>query len=484
MRLLCVRLNVHYVTRKNLSFAKAGNLNNALRQGSGELVAIFDADMIPKSNFLEEMVGYFVDVKMGFVQAPQAFYNPDPFQYNFKFYNQIPNELDFFMRDIQRGRGCHNAVLHVGPNAVFRRCAIDEIGGIPTDSLTEDTATGMLIQAKGYKSVFVTKVLATGLSAESFKNLLKQRERWCRGNIQVLKKWNPLTIKGLNTLQRILYFDGLIYWFFGIQKMIFIICPLLYLFFGFTILNTNLIDLLLLWIPSFTASVLSFHTLGSKNRNFIWSHIYEVALAPYLSAISLFELISSESIPFRVTPKKVNLEKVKFSWGAALPHIILLSLTIMGWCNVFFQLRNGIEPYAICTSIIINLVWSLYNAFAFTVTILACFERPRFRKSERISTNADVVLFNSKYSSSTCGTLIDISECGMLIQYGLQDLGKGDEVLIDFRGIKKIPAQVVRLKMLTSGESELGVKFNGLSECQYEDIVKYMANQAQGYHVV
>lgn len=440
--------------------------------------------MIPKSNFLEEMIGYFADVKMGFVQAPQVFYNPDPFQYNLKLYNKTHNELDFFMRDVQRGRGCYNAVLHVGTNAVFRRCAIDEIGGIPTGSLTEDTATGMLIQAKGYKSVFVNKVLATGLSVESFKNLVKQRERWCRGNIQVLKKWNPLTIRGLNTLQRILYFDGLIYWFFGIQKMIFIICPLLYLVFGFTILNTNLIDLLLLWIPSFTASVLSFRALGSKNRNFIWSHIYEVALAPYLSAISLVELISSESIPFRVTPKKMNSEKVNFSWGVALPHIILLSFTIAGWCDVFFRLHNGIESYAACASIIINLVWSLYNAIAFTMTILACFERPRFRKNERISTDANVLLFNSKYSSSINGKLIDISEGGMLIQYGLQDLRKGDEVLIDFRNIKKISAQVVRSKMLPSGESELGVKFNGLSEYQYEEIVKYMANQAQGYYVV
>ena len=52
------------------------------------------------------------------------------------------------MRDIQEARAANNAVLHVGTNAVFRRKYINEIGGYPTYSITEDMAVGMMLQAK------------------------------------------------------------------------------------------------------------------------------------------------------------------------------------------------------------------------------------------------------------------------------------------------------------------------------------------------
>ena len=178
---LCDTLGIRYLSRADSQNAKAGNLNNALGQSKGEFVMLLDADMVPKSNFLQKTIGYFLDDQVGFVQTPQVFYNPDPFQHNLRFNQKIPNEQDFFMLDIQAARANYNAVLHVGTNAVFRRKALDEIGGIPTGTITEDMATGMLIQAKGYQSVFVREVLCTGLSVESFRDLIHQRERWCRG---------------------------------------------------------------------------------------------------------------------------------------------------------------------------------------------------------------------------------------------------------------------------------------------------------------
>ncbi len=188
---LCEELSINYLTRTDNKFAKAGNINNALKNSSGEFIMLLDADMVPKSSFLKKTIGYFVDEIVGFVQTPQVFYNPDPFQFNLGFNKKIPNEQDFFMFDIQGGRANFNAVLHVGTNAVFRRAAIDAIGGIPTGTITEDMATGMMIQAKGYKSIFVKETLCTGLSVETFSDLIKQRERWCRGNIQVTKKGIP-----------------------------------------------------------------------------------------------------------------------------------------------------------------------------------------------------------------------------------------------------------------------------------------------------
>ncbi|PFA51551.1 glycosyltransferase family 2 protein, partial [Bacillus cereus] len=131
----------------------------------------------------------------------------DPFQYNLFFEDNIANEQDFFMRQLEEGKDRFNATMYVGSNALFRRTALEEIGGFATGVITEDMATGMLLQANKWETIFVNETLAVGLSPETFSDLLKQRDRWCRGNIQVVKKWNPFTIKGLSFMQRLLYAD-------------------------------------------------------------------------------------------------------------------------------------------------------------------------------------------------------------------------------------------------------------------------------------
>ena len=215
-------------------------------------------------------------------------------------------------------------------------------------------ATGMLIQSKGYSTVFVREVLCTGLSVESFSDMIKQRERWCRGNIQVTKKWNPLTIKGLTLAQRIIYTDGLIYWFSGIQKMIYLLCPLIYLIFGTVILQASISNLLLFWFPSYLASLLSYRVLAKESRSLTWSHIYEVAMAPFLAMAALMEAIFSKPIPFRVTPKGLNAKKTTFALRTSIPYDILLALTILGWVVAGKQIANGIGN---ADSLMLNFAW-------------------------------------------------------------------------------------------------------------------------------
>ena len=187
LKQLCNKYRVNYITREDNEGAKAGNINNALTHIKGDLFAVLDADMIPKKEFLQKTVGYFSDDNMAFVQTPQVYYNQDIYQYNLG--RNIPNEQDFFMRDIQEARASRDAVLHVGTNAIFRKKYVEEIGGYPTCSITEDMAVGMLLQEKGYSSALINEELVLGLSANTFTELVKQRDRWCRGNLQVLKHY-------------------------------------------------------------------------------------------------------------------------------------------------------------------------------------------------------------------------------------------------------------------------------------------------------
>lgn len=79
---LAKSLNCEYLRRANRLHAKAGNLNHALQETSGEFIAIFDVDHVPTSSFLKDTVGFFQDEQVAFVQTPHHFYNPDVFQRN------------------------------------------------------------------------------------------------------------------------------------------------------------------------------------------------------------------------------------------------------------------------------------------------------------------------------------------------------------------------------------------------------------------
>ena len=130
MRELAEGLGVRYLDRPGNEHAKAGNLNHALTKMKGDLLLTLDADMMPKPDFLQRTVGFFAEnEKLAYVQTPQVFYNEDIFQYNYYQGRNIPNEQDMFMRLIQSGRDRFNAVIYVGSNCIFRRSAIDHIGG-------------------------------------------------------------------------------------------------------------------------------------------------------------------------------------------------------------------------------------------------------------------------------------------------------------------------------------------------------------------
>jgi len=364
--------------------AKAGNLNNCLQHyASGELFVVLDADMIPKTTFLERTVGYFIDPNMALVQAPQVFYNPDPFQNNLQLYDAIPNEQDFFMREVLTRRGMFNAVLNVGSNAVFRRSAIETIGMIPVGTITEDMATSMLLQAKGYRTIFINENLAMGLSPETFSDYVIQRDRWCRGNIQVLKKWNPLTLPGLSLMQRLIYFDGVLYWFFGLQKLIYFIGPILFLLTSIPVFYADVFTMLLFFAPTYYISSLIFALFNHKNRTYVWAHIYESALAPYLFLSALSELFFSKKVKFSVTPKGPTFNKTHFSWKVALPHLIIAVLSLIalgvGISKLISDVNYMIPVY------LVNLFWLLYNLMGVLIAIIICFEKQRYRAAERFS---------------------------------------------------------------------------------------------------
>jgi len=100
LKKLCEDLDVRYLTRDRNEHAKAGNLNNGMKQSSGELIAVFDADHAPARDFLLETVGYFDDdPKLFLVQTPHFFINPDPLERNLRTFERMPSANSSRRRD-------------------------------------------------------------------------------------------------------------------------------------------------------------------------------------------------------------------------------------------------------------------------------------------------------------------------------------------------------------------------------------------------
>ncbi len=408
---LAHQFGFEHISRTDNTHAKAGNLNHALKQTHSALIVTLDADMIPRSNFLIRTVPFFInDSKMGFVQTPQSFYNPDTFQYNLFMEDEMPNEQDLFFRLVQVGRSKYNATIYAGSNTVLSRGALNEIGGFVTDTITEDFATGMKMQAAGYHSVYLNETLANGLTPNSMIDLFNQRIRWGNGVIQTLRKDNPFFKQGLNWTQKILYFSSLSYWFFGFRRIIYLISPILFVLFNIKILDAALIQVLVFWLPMFLVNHYTFRYFSEGIRDATWSNIYETILAPQIALNLLKEIFGFKLSKFKVTPKEA-ITRLRFNHRFRLvrTQIVFLVLGLMSLGRLLLLYLKGEDLYIYA----VNIYWLLFNVYILSVTLVYAIERPIFRQAERFRLLLPVRVTKDRICVTT--QTLDCSEYGFSI---------------------------------------------------------------------
>lgn len=422
---LCKLSEVQYITRDENTGAKAGNINHALSITKGELFVVLDADMVCTKHFLSKTVGYFSELKMAFVQTPQVFYNKDMYQRNLK--KDIPNEQDFFMRDIQEGRAAIDAVLHVGTNAVFRRKYVEEIGLYPTNTITEDMAVGMQLQEKGLISIFINEALVLGLSASTYVDLARQRDRWCRGNMQVVKHYKPFRKSNLNFRQKLAYFDGTLYWFTSFQKMIYILCPLWFLVTTQRSINTPITQLIQIFLPYFMGLLLIYKSIVPDTRTLKWAHIYDVAMAPHM-CISIIKEIFSSKKKFVVTTKEIKEDKSYFQFYVVMPHMIIVILSILSWIVGVIYLKYSIISLSAYT---INMIWSIYNFIAVFICIRTAYHIANTESTEYADIEGGHPAKFKIESQMIEGTILSVSEYEMIAKINnLQNDMIGTKIIV------------------------------------------------------
>lgn len=425
MAKLAQDMGVGYFGLSGNKLAKAGNLNHALSKTDSPLVVTFDADMIPRSNFLMETVPYFFlpemildhgewrkrtedeidpDYKIGFIQTPQSFYNPDLFQFNFYAENNIPNEQDYFFKEVNLGRNSSNSAIYAGSNTVISRRALEEVGGIRTKTITEDFATGIDIQAEGYTCFAIDKVLASGLAPDDFPNLLKQRQRWGRGCVQTIRSLKFLFGK-LPLLSKLSYLSCLLYWWTFLRRIVYILSPILFTVFGVLVVKTDIWGILLIWLPSYLIYNHSLRLLSGKVRDQKWSNIVDTILCPYMIIPIMAETFGIRMSTFSVTNKTKSVSRsAKIIY--AIPHMILLAASIVG---IYFSVKFMLLYKSILGLVV--LFWLCMNTYFLMMAIFFLLGRINYRSSERFRVEIPIrfSVGTRQVNAVTC----DISEHGL-----------------------------------------------------------------------
>lgn len=366
IKLLANKYNINYISRSNNNNAKAGNYNHALKITSSPYIATFDADMKPTSNFLIKTIPFLVkDKKVGFVQTPQSFNNPDIFQLRLGLSNSIPFEQDYFYKRIELAKNKTNSTIYCGTNAVLSRKALEDTSGFALNTITEDIATGMLIESKGYKGIAISDIVAHGYAVNDIDSFFKQRSRWGRGSIQILKNHKIIGNKGLTIRQKMDYLASIFYWFYGVRRMLYLIIPLLFSLFGIIVINFNLI-FIDLFFSQYLLKRIALDLLEDNKRSSTWQKIYEIILAPIMVKEILKELFGFGSTKFEVTSKnKATIKMTKTNKKLLCYHLTFLVFSIIGLgLSVYKSYLLGVAIY------IFPMAWIISNIFYLSVAII------------------------------------------------------------------------------------------------------------------
>jgi cellulose synthase/poly-beta-1,6-N-acetylglucosamine synthase-like glycosyltransferase/beta-mannanase len=366
LKALCGRLGIQHVTRTNRKDAKAGNINNALKQSSGELCVVLDPDHVPFPEFLDPIVPHFNDPTIGFVQIVQAYKNSrstliakGASQQTYQFYGPM-------MMTMNR----YGTVPAIGANCTFRRTALDSIGGHAA-GLAEDMNTAMHLHAKGWRSVYVPSVLARGLVPSTLSAYYKQQLKWSRGVFELLFTTYPRLFRHFTWRQKLHYGLGSFYYLSGVVFLINFLIPVLFLLelstaaVGFERFMVSAFPLIvaIILIRHFVQSWVmedeerGFHVVGGLLMIGTW----------WIYALGFLFAVIRKKVPYDPTPKG---DEKSAGWRLNFPNIAVILLSAFA---IIYGLGYDWNPYSIGMA-----GFALLNCLIMLFTIAASSQQ-RFR---------------------------------------------------------------------------------------------------------
>ncbi len=385
---LARELGVVCVTRTIPGGAKAGNIENARQQlqaTSDAFLVIFDADQVAKPDFLLKTIPPFSDPKMGWVQTGQYYANLD---------NPVSRWADdqqsMFYNLLCPGKASLNAAFICGTNVVIRAAALDQIGGLPQNSVTEDFAASIALHPT-WRSVYLTDVLATGLGPLDVPSFLKQQQRWAIGTLGIFRThWREIFLprkNGLRVGQRIQYFLACTHYLCGLRDLIYLVSPILFIFTGIpAVRGSTLGDFFWHFIPY---CVLSFTALWYSARDITGLRGIIIGFGSFPVLIeSLLSVVLQRKVGFSVTSKQRNGKR---SFGYLGTYIFFFFLCIV--CLIWATQAKGQEQ----TSLFISVLWVLYSMVMLGSFLWLNLKDMRFQSAVQKSGETNETIANQHY---------------------------------------------------------------------------------------
>lgn len=314
---LADRHDARYLSRPDRRGAKAGNMNHALSVSNGDFVAVFDADHAPAPSFLERTLACFDEPRIAFIQTPQSYRN--------RTENRVAagahEQQAIFYGPILRGKDASGSVFSCGTNVVLRRAALDDVGGMPEDSVTEDLRVALMLIRRDWTSRYLPEVLAEGLGPVDVCGYFRQQMRWARGALDILFRRRPF-YRGMGLARDLQYALSFIYWSTGWAYLGYLVLPVCFLLFGARPVQVpNQYPAHFLPYMAMTLFTLTYATRFTLTFRTLW---FTLASFPVHIA-AFFATLTGRAARFAVTSKAAPGRSLAPVW----PHLFTLSVLLL-----------------------------------------------------------------------------------------------------------------------------------------------------------
>ena len=482
LAILSDKLGCHYLARPQRIHAKAGNLNYALPHLQAELIAVFDADVVPLRNFLNRTVGLFRDPLVGFVQTPQTYMNADPVMRNLRLERWLMPDEESFYRWIQPDRQRLGAVVCAGTSFVMRCQSLQEIGGFETQTSSEDLATGIRIIAAGYRGLYVPEKLSAGLAPFTIGAMARQRSRWASGTIQTLRTGaNPLKIPGLNPLQRLAFLEGILHWCTVLPQLLLLLVPISIGLFGIFPYRIDSGGLLTTVLPFYLSQLILIPWLSGGSRGALMPELYRwVFILPL--AESVVSTLLGKPKGFQVTPKTISNDRVSGSRIRLIaPLLTILAIQLLSSLTLITNhplvpSTSGFDSLAR----MLALGWGLLNSLLLATAIRSCSDRYRTDTTPWFSLNSRAVLYESDLYPGQPVFIKAISEQGCEFERpnsnGLDLMAMEQNPCLLFKTgdlSGSWPVKVLR-RQQRNGSQRIGVSWEAMEDHQTEQLQTFL----------
>jgi cellulose synthase/poly-beta-1,6-N-acetylglucosamine synthase-like glycosyltransferase len=348
-------VDIKYLHREDRTGYKAGALDAGLKVARGQFVAIFDADFLPRPDFLMRTVHYFTDPGVAMVQARWGHINQD-----YSLLTKIQSILldaHFVLEHGSRNRGGCFFNFN-GTAGIWRREAIADGGGWQHDTLTEDLDLSYRTQLRGWRFVFVQDHVAPAELPVEMNAFKSQQHRWAKGSIQTFLKLMPRILRSNQPAK--VKAEAFFHLSANLNYPLMVVLSILM---GPSMViryNMGWYEMMIIDIPLFfaaTASVANFYMV-SQREIYPQTWMERLKYLPFLMSIGIglavnntravFEALFHKPSEFARTPKygvegnADDWSTKKYRQSVAIQPLIEVALGVYFTGTLFYALANGI----------------------------------------------------------------------------------------------------------------------------------------------